>query len=186
MPLAVSQSHPHRDTRLVRKLTSGNYLVCHEGDGLVREYAPDGTTVWEYEVPLFGLEPAPGHGLEAFGNQCFAALRLSNGNTLITLGNGHSVLEVNMQKEIVWKLDASELEEIQLAWITTVQVLPGGNLVIGNCHAGEQNPQVIELTREKKVVWTFKDFERFGNALTNTQILSTNGEPVMARPGVDR
>ena len=36
IPLKVSAPHPHRDTRLVRRLASGNYLVCHEGDGLVR------------------------------------------------------------------------------------------------------------------------------------------------------
>ena len=176
IPLQVSQPHPHRDTRLVRQLPSGNYLVCHEGDGLVREYDDAGKSVWEYSVPLFGREPAGGHGPEAFGNQCFSALRLGNGNTLIATGNGHSVIEVTPAKEIVWKLDQQDLEGITLAWVTTLQQLPGGNLVIGNCHAGEKNPQVIEITREKQVVWTFHDFERFGNALTNTQVLSTNGK----------
>ncbi len=73
------QADAHRDTRLVRKLSTGNYLVCHEGDGLVREYDPTGKTVWEYEVPLFDRKPAGGHGVEAFGNQCFSAIRLVNG-----------------------------------------------------------------------------------------------------------
>jgi hypothetical protein len=65
-----------------------------------------------------------------------------------------------------------------LAWITTIQVLPSGNLVLVNCHAGPDQPQIIEVTREKKVVWTFKDFERFGNSLTNAVILSVDGQPV--------
>ena len=30
------------------------------------------------------------------------------------------------------------------------------------------------------------DFKRFGNSLTNTQILSTNGKPLTAQPGRDR
>jgi hypothetical protein len=32
------RNHPdaHSDTRLVRKLENGNYLVCHEADGFVR------------------------------------------------------------------------------------------------------------------------------------------------------
>lgn len=186
VPLSVTQSHPHRDTRLVRQLLGGNLLVCHEGDGVVREYSPSGEIVWEYAVPLFGREPAEGHGPEAFGNQCFAAVRLENANTLLTTGNGHRVLEVTPDKEIVWQLQPSDLPNIALAWITTVQRLPNGNTVFGNCHAGEGQPQIIEVTRDKRVVWTFQDFERFGDSLTNTQILSTDGSPVNAQLGRDR
>jgi outer membrane protein assembly factor BamB len=169
--LKVSKPDAHRDTRLARKLESGNYLVCHEGDGLVREYDAKGETVWEYNIPLFDKQPKGGHGVEAFGNQCFAALRLKNDNTLVSTGNGHSVLEVTPEKEIVWSLHQNDLPGIQLAWVTTLQVLPSGNIVLGNCHAGAKNPQIIEVDRNKKVVWTFRDFNRFGDATTNTQIL---------------
>lgn len=186
IPLKVSKPHPHRDTRLVRKLPSGNYLVCHEGEAAVREYNPSGEIVWQFDIPLFGKQPAAGHGLEAFGNQCYAALRLENGNTLVSTGNGHSVLEVDPKGEVVWKLEQDDLPGIRLAWVTTLQRLPNGNLVIGNCHAEKENPQVIEITRDKKVVWRFHDFERFGNSLTNTQILSVNGRKLDAIPGVHR
>ena len=137
----------------------------------MREYDSSGKVVWGYEVPLFGKEPKRGHGLEAFGNQCFSVLRLKNGNTLIGTGNGHSILEVTPKKKIVWSIHQNDLEGIQLAWVTSLQVLPSGNILIGNCHAGPDNPQLIEVTRDKKVVWKFHDFERFGNALTNSQIL---------------
>ncbi len=186
IPLKVSQPHPHRDTRMVRKLSSGNYLVCHEGDGAVREYDNAGKVVWQYDVPLFGKQPRGGHGVEAFGNQCYCALRLASGNTLIGSGNGHSVLEVTPKGEVVWKLEQDELPGIRLAWVTTLQVLPNGNIVIGNCHAESQNPQVIEITRQKQVVWKFQDFQRFGNSTTNTQILSTDGTAVAAKLGQDR
>jgi outer membrane protein assembly factor BamB len=172
IPLQVSKPHPHRDTRLVRKLENGHYLVCHEGDGLVREYSAEGKTVWEYAVPLFGQQPRPGHGVEAFGNQCFCALRLPSGNTLISTGNGHRVLEVTPDKEIVWQLTQDDLPGIELAWITSLQVLENGNVVLVNCHAGPKNPQIIEVNRAKQVVWQFKDFDRFGNALTNAVMLS--------------
>lgn len=178
MALKVSRPDPHRDTRLVRKLASGNYLVCHEGDGLVREYEPSGKIAWEYKVPLFDKEPKPGHGVEAFGNQAFSALRLPNGNTLIGAGNGHSVLEVSPKGEIVWSLHQNDLPGIQLAWVTSLQVLPSGNILINNCHAGPKNPQLIEVSREKKVVWSFLDFDRFGDSLTNSQILTVDGKPV--------
>ena len=169
--LKVDHPHVHRDTRLARKIDNGNYLVCHEADGTVREYDSTGKVIWSYEVPLFGKAPKGGHGLEAFGNQCFSVLRLKNGNTLIGTGNGHSVLEVTPEKKIVWSIHQNDLEGIQLAWVTSLQVLPSGNILIGNCHAGPDNPQLIEVTRDKKVIWKFHDFERFGNALTNSQIL---------------
>lgn len=186
LALKVAKPHPHRDTRLVRKLASGNYLVCHEGDGLVREYTSQGDIVWEYQVPLFGKQPADGHGVEAFGNQCYCALRLANGNTLISTGNGHSVIEVTHEKKIVWQLEQRDLPGIELAWVTTLQILPSGNIVLGNCHAGEANPQVIEIDRDKNVVWKFHDFKRFGDSFTNSQILSINGASLASALGSER
>jgi outer membrane protein assembly factor BamB len=182
IPLQVAKPDPHHDTRLVRHLASGNYLVCHETEGLVREYRPDGTTAWEYQVPLFGRERRPGHGVDAFGNQVFSALRLPGGNTLIGTGNGHSVLEVTPAGQVVWSLHQNDLPGIQLAWVTSLQVLPSGNLLINNCHAGPDNPQLIEVSRDKKVVWSFRDFERFGDSLTNSVILQVNGKSVLGAP----
>jgi hypothetical protein len=170
--LKVNHSHPHTDTRLARKLANGHYLVCHEGDGVVREYSDKGEVVWEYEVPLFGKESRGGHGPESWGNKCFAAVRLGNGNTLISTGNGHSVLEVTPEKKVVWKVDQKDLPGITLAWVTTLEVLPNGHYVIGNCHAGTGNPQLIELDpKSKKVVWTLSQFDAFGNDVSNSQVL---------------
>lgn len=160
----VSEPNAHRDVRMARQLSSGNYLVCHEGDGRITEYAHDGNIVWDYEVPLFGKQRAPGHGSEAWGNQAFNALRLTNGNTLIATGNGHSVIEVTPDKKVVWAVHQNDLPGITLAWTTSLEVLPNGNLIIGNCHAGPNNPQLIEIDREKNVIWTFKDFETLGDS----------------------
>jgi len=169
--LQVEQSNAHSDTRLVRKLKSGNYLVAHEHDGYVKEYDPAGKVVWEFAVPLFDKPRKPGHGPEAFGNSVFSATRLANGNTLIGGGNGHCVLEVTPAKEIVWKVEQNDLPGITLAWVTRVERLANGNTILGNCHAGPENPQIIEITPDKKVVWTWKDFTNFGNSLTIGQVL---------------
>lgn len=173
IPLKLDRPHPHHDTRLARKLPSGNYLVAHENDGFVREYeGSTGKVVWQYEVPLFGRATQGGHGPESFGNQLFAAVRLENGNTLIATGNGHSVLEVNPQQEVIWKLEQQELPGITLAWVTTLEVLADGSLVIGNCHAGPGQPLLVKIDREsKKVLWTFDRFDDFGNSVPNTQLL---------------
>ena len=176
IPLKVEHPHPHTDTRLVRKLDDGHYLVCNEGDGTVREYDGDGKIVWEYEVPMFDKPAADGHGPEGFGNKCFAAVRLENGNTLISTGNGHSVIEVTPKKEVVWKLEQSDLPGIMLAWVTTLEVLPNGHYVIGNCHAGPGQPTLVEIDPQtKKVVWQFDGFEQFGNAMSNSLLLDVEG-----------
>jgi hypothetical protein len=175
VPLTVPKPEPHRDTRMVRKLDTGNYLVCHEGLGLVREYDPAGKTVWEYKLDLGGRKRSPGHGPEGHGVEVYGAVRLTNGNTLIAGGNNNRVLEVDKAGKVVWSIDQKEVPGVTLAWVTTLQVLPNGNVVIGNCHAGPDNPQLIEVTRDKKVVWTFKHHKTFGDNLASAQILGVEG-----------
>jgi hypothetical protein len=175
VPLVIEHPHPHRDTRLARKLASGNYLVCHEGDGKVREYDPAGKVIWSYTLDLAGRPRSPGHGPEAHGTEVFAALRLVSGNTLIACGNGNRVIEVTPAGKTVWSIEQNELPGIQLAWVTTLEVLPSGNIIFGNTHAGEANPQLIEVNRDKKVVWTFRDFEHFGNSLAAAMVLDVAG-----------
>ncbi|MGB0421158.1 MAG: ThuA domain-containing protein, partial [Limisphaerales bacterium] len=154
--VALKVDHPdaHRDTRMARKLLNGHYLVCHEADQAVREYDLNGQVVWEYKT-----------GAEVYG-----ATRLRNGNTLIGNGGGHNVIEVNAKGEVVWSIEEKELPGIQLAWVTTVEELPNGHFMIGNCHAGPDQPQIIELTREKEVVWRFNNFEVFGNAMPCSRV----------------
>ena len=121
----------------------------------MREYDSEGKVVWEYNT----------------GTKLYGAVRLHDGNTLIGTGGGHSVLEVNRPGEVVWIIDQNDLPGIRLEWVTNVGQLPNGNIVFGNCHAGPSNPQIIEVTRSKKVIWAFNDFKAFGNALPVSMIL---------------
>jgi hypothetical protein len=178
VPLTVDKPDAHRDTRMVRKLKNGHYLVCHEGDGKVREYDRAGKVVWSYTLDLGGRPRSPGHGPEGHGTEVYGAIRLPNGNTLIAGGNNNRVLEVNPAGDIVWSIRHDELPGIRLAWVTTLQRLPNGNLIVGNCHAGPDNPQLFEVTRDKKVVWTFKNLKTFGNGLAATQVLNIPGEVI--------
>lgn len=171
VPLTVMARSAHSDTRNARKTEAGTYLVAHEKDGVVREYDSKGKVIWEFDVPLFGKSPKGGHGPEAFGDQVYSAVRLDNGNTLIGTGNGHSVLEVTPGKEIVWKVEQHDLPGITLAWVTQVERLANGNTRFINCHAGPDNPQIIEVTPAKQVVWTFLDFKIFGNSLPVAVVL---------------
>jgi outer membrane protein assembly factor BamB len=145
-------------TRLMRILDNGHYLACAEQPGVVSEYDADGKIVWEYEI----------------GTRVFGAVRLKNGNTLICSGSGNSVVEVTPEKQVVWEISKTVPgSEITLGWMTALQELPNGNLVVGNCHAGEDNPQIFEITKDKQVVWEFDEWELVGNGLACWQILDT-------------
>ena len=174
VPLKVDRPDAHRDTRRVRKLDSGNYLVCHEGDGTVREYDPIGKVVWSYQLDLNGQPRAPGH--DGHGVEVFNALRLKNGNTLIGGGNNNRVFEVTPEGKTVWSVERDELPGIHFCWITHLEVLPNGNIVIGNTHAGPNNPQIVEVSRDKKVVWSYRNFDLFGNDLVVFQLLDVKGK----------
>ena len=171
IPLKVDHPNSHRDTRLVRKLETGNYLVCHEGDGMVREYDPQGQVVWSYQLDLNGRPRSDGHGPEGHGTEVFGAIRLPNGNTMIAGGNNNRVFEVTRDGKIVWSIDQHELPGITLAWVTTLEYLPNGHLIFGNTHATQENPQLIEVTRDKKVVWTLKNWTTLGNDTVAAQVL---------------
>ena len=149
-------------TRLVRVLENGNYLACAERPGVVTEYDSDGKVVWEY----------------AIDTRVFGAIRLKNGNTLIASGSGNSVVEVSPEKEVIWEIAKTVPgTEIELKWTTCLEEAPSGNLIIGNCHAGETNPQIFEITRDQKVVWEFDEWDLVGNGLACWEII----EPAQAK-----
>ena len=163
--LKLVKPNPHRDTRNVRKLETpggGTYLVAQEGEGFVREYDGEGKVVWEYETKT----------------QVYSAIRLANGNTLIGMGGGNSVVEVDKAGKVVWQVGKKDIQGCDLAWVTQVARLENGNTIIVNCHAGPNNPQIVEITPEKKIVWSFKDFTNFGNAMPVAQVLDIEGKIV--------
>ena len=178
IPLTIEKPNAHRDTRMVRPTPNGGYLVCHEGDGKIREYDKNGKVIWTYVMDLAGRPRTDGHGPEGHGAEVFGAVRLKNGNTLIAGGNNNRVFEVNKEGKTVWSVDHNELPGITFAWMTTLQVLPNGNIIIGNTHATPANPQLIEVTRDKKVVWQFKDFTNFGNNLVAATVINLKGNVI--------
>ena len=75
-------------------------------------------------------------------------------------------------KKVVWKIEKKVPgTDIELHWMTCLQEQPNGNYIVGNCHAGENNPQIFEITKDKKVVWTFDNYELVGNGLACWQVI---------------
>ena len=168
VPITVEHPDPHRDTRRVRKTDAGTYIACHEGLGLIREYDSTGKIVWEYKIDLNNQPETGGH--DGHGTCVFNAVRLKNGNTLVAGGNNNRVFEVTPDKKVVWSIERDELKRpdgrpIHLCWVTSLQVLPNGNIIFGNTHAGPDHPQMVEVTRDKQVVWMLDDWNAFGNDL---------------------
>ena len=145
-----------QNTRWTRLTRSGNYLVTSENPGVVTEYNRNGEIVWDYLVKT----------------RCYGAIRLKNGNTLIATGSGKSVIEVTADKKVVWEIKGKVPgTNIELGWMTALQELKNGNFIVGNCHAGENNPQIFEINRKKKVLWEFNEWDLVGNGLAVWQIL---------------
>ena len=147
-----------KESRWARGTDKGTYLICSERPGVVTEYdVKNGKVVWDYLI----------------NTRVYGAMRLKNGNTLIASGSGKSVVEVSPKKEIVWKIEGKVPDtEIGLGWMTCLQELENGNRIIGNCHAGDKNPQIFEVNRKKKVVWEFDEWDLVGNGLACWQVLN--------------
>jgi outer membrane protein assembly factor BamB len=169
-PITAQTKSHHLQTRMTRKLPNGNYLVPQLTDKVVREYAPDGKIVWEAKTPEEPKDSWP-----------FTAIRLANGNTLTTCTHGVFVVEFDPAGKIVWQLNNSDLPSPLLKDPCGAQRLPNGNTVItsyGQSGAGEV--KLLEVTPDKKVVWTYRDDKKHG--IHEFQILDTNGKPVDGTP----
>ena len=154
--IPVKATAAHQQMRCIHALENGNYLVANEADAVVREVAADGRLMWECPAGKFVHE----------------ALRLKNGNTLIGCGTDKRVIEVTPEKKIVWELTAADLPELNLTWITSLQVLKNGHFVICNFLRGQEGKGVhaFEITRDKRVVWKFADHDLVKTA-TNVKVL---------------
>ncbi|MCX5646513.1 MAG: hypothetical protein NTZ17_17810 [Phycisphaerae bacterium] len=122
-------------------------LISHMNLGQVTEYDKDWKEIWSCDAP-----------------SVWDAVRLKNGNTLIS-GNQHAfVREIDPKGEIIWEVKNGDLPGIKLNGVHQVTRLANGNTVICNWTAGVKRDdwptivQVIEVTPEKKVVWAFREW----------------------------
>jgi len=165
--LPDDSSGGHAFMRNARKLQNGNYLVAHYGLDKVCEYDSTGNIVME--IPIKG---GP-----------HSVIRLPNGNTLIACSdhNGEPrVVEVDKTGSIVWQLTKNELPGIELKFMTGMQCLPNGNLVLTNW-LGHNNfgkaPHAFEITRDKKVVWLYND-NSILKTMSSIQLLDVPGDVI--------
>jgi len=160
--LTTTVKHPHSQFRMARKTPAGTYVVGFTGEGLVKEIDGDGKVVRTIDLKAMGVKSAKLH----------AALRLKNGNTLISTGGTGTVVEVDPDNKIVWKFGPNDMPEgFNCKFVCGLQRLANGNTVI-SWYGG--NPQFFEVTRDKKVVWRVYD-KRLG-AISGLFLLDVPGD----------
>jgi len=152
----------HGEFRRVRYTAQGTYLVPFLTMGQVLEYDKDFNIIWSYKI-----------------RSPWAAIRLKNGNTLITDEAENLTREVNPKGETVWEFKNTDLPE-QFRFASAPQSctrLANGNTIF--CSRGGKGgtgPQLVEITPDKKVVWVLQDWKTLGSA-SAVQVLDDPGVP---------
>ena len=156
----------HGQFRNIRMTNAGTFLLAHLNMGKVIEYDKDWNITWSVDAPSTWL-----------------AIRLKNGNTLIS-GNQHGyVREVNPKGEIVWEINKDDLPGFPLYTVQGLNRLANGNTVISNWGGSlrkedwDKVVQVIEVTPGKKVVWALHQWKDpdLGPS-SNIQLLDEKGK----------
>ena len=154
----------HAQFRRARYTAQGTYLLSFlQMDGVV-EYDKDFKEIWRYAI-----------------KSPWAAVRLKNGNTLITDEKDILTREVNPKGETVWDLKPDDLPE-PYRYVNTQSAtrLANGNTIICSRGINGKGPQLVEVTPQKKVVWVLWDWADVGPA-TAVQVLDDPGTP--EKPG---
>lgn len=170
VPLRPETENVHMQTRMARKLKNGNYLVPHLLAFAIKEYNPQGDVIRQFKTDTssFGGKEAE--------NWPFTAIRLKNGNTLVTLTHGNKVVEMDSKGNIVWKLTNENLKGTPLVDPCGAQRLPNGNTVIAS-YGAKDGIKLLEVDKAKNVIWNYEGYNAH-----HFQILTTNGKPVKRKP----
>jgi len=161
---APAELGAHHNMRMVRKLENGNYLVCHSGAHVVKEYAPDGKVVWEVKTP----------------NLAFAAIRTRRGTTLVS--TLEHIFEYDRAGKVVWQFANTDLAGVAITNMTGMHLLPNGNIAVGcyRAYSGEIGSGLFEITRNRRLVWRYAD-PKADSSMMGIERLASNGKPMAAR-----
>lgn len=145
--------HPHAQFRQVNKNERGNYLIPLFATSDVREVSQEGKL-----LKATKLEGTP-----------FSTYALSNGNYWVACGDGHSLLEVNLDNgEVARRYGENDIKGARLFFVAQLLPAYGEGLYICNWQGHDKNakdansPQLLEIDGNGRVVWSLNDNEKFG------------------------
>ena len=136
----------------------------------------------EKKVVEFDLEGKEIWSVNA--SSAWSAIRLHNGNTLISGDSEGYTREVNSKGETVWEFTRADAP-FKVGSTQTANRLANGNTVISSWVAGNNNTaewtgtvQIFEVNKDKKIVWALSSWDKpdLGPA-TSIQILDEPGNP---------
>jgi outer membrane protein assembly factor BamB len=154
----------HHNMRMVRKLDTGNYLVCHSGANLVKEYASDGKVVWELKTP----------------NLPFAAVRTTLGTTLVsTLDH---LYEYDASGKVMWQFANTGLPGVVISNMTGLHLLPNASVAVGcyRAYSGRAGTALFEISRDRRLIWRYAD-PGGDSSMMAIQRLDERGKPLPGR-----
>jgi len=165
--IPTSSTNPHGQFRHVRMTKNRTIMVGLFGEKKVVEFTLEGKDVWSVDAP-----------------SAWSAIRLHNGNTLISGDGIGYTREVNMKGDTVWEFTRADAP-FKIGNTQTANRLANGNTVICNWIAGnpktEEWPgtvQVFEVTQDKKIVWALSSWENPDlGPCTYVQLLDEPGNP---------
>ncbi len=131
----------HEVMRMARKQKDESYLVVHPGDKVIRQYDDKGVVI--REIPTYA--------------HTFAAQILPSSNVVYT--SQTSVVEIDSLNKIVWEADAKDLSEVSPQWLTGLEILPSGNLMVCNWlgHRREgMGAPLFEINHKKEILWQLR------------------------------
>lgn len=172
LTLQPETENAHMQTRMARQLRNGNFLVPHLLAFSVKEYAADGNVVSRFRTDFDELGGRPAE------NWPFTAIRLDNGNTVVSLTHGNKVIELNPAGEIVWKVTNDDVGGL-FQDPCGAQRLANGNTVVGS-HAASTGVSMVEVNRDREIIWTSD--HPAAASVHHFQILTTNGTPEAGMP----
>ena len=157
-----SEKNIHGQFRRIRYTAAGTFLVPFLTMNQVVEYDKEFKEIWRYDI-----------------RSPWAAIRLKNGNTLITDEAESLTREVNAKGETIWEFKTSDLPaEYRFASApqSCTRLANGNTIFTSRGGKGGTGPQLVEVTRDKQVVWVLQDWQTLGPA-SAVQVLDEPGVP---------
>jgi hypothetical protein len=171
----------HHAFRAVRKTPQNTYLGTLMKPAQCAGKTLAGGHAYEWD--------ASGKLIHTFPSGFFHAVRLSNGNTLVSEGggaDGRGVTEYDADGTRVWALTSDDLKAagLRVGMVCGLQRLPNGNTVVTNVKHGKhplgleggEAPKAFEVTADKKVVWKVPA-STSSNNMGSIQLLDVPGNP---------
>jgi outer membrane protein assembly factor BamB len=134
--------------RLIRQTNDGTYLMsCNDR---IREGSRDGKYIREFPVEGFF--------------HAWKAVRLANGNLIVSAGYGAFLVELNPDGKILRKFGGKESvpEKVRPFFYAMFQLLPNGNTVLANWQGhgldfGNSGVQLLEFNPAGEIVWSWSN-----------------------------